>query len=174
MKTIALQIITEEPNDTNFEIYVQNYKSGFLQYKTKYLKEKEKVESEEQVITLTPRTEASTPRDITNETIALKSFEKLEQAKRATMEIENSGNCIMIEMNTQTEKMKNTTNKVNKMNEQLSDSSNLITEMESTTKKNNRIIYIFSLGLVVVFCLILASKIYPIMRASQSTEQTVQ
>ena len=80
----------------------------------------------------------------------------------------------MIEMNSQTDKMKSTTNKVNKMNDQISDSTNLITEMEATNRKNNRIIYIFSLGLIVAFCLILASKIYPIMRASQSTEQTVQ
>ena len=138
------------------------------------IKEKEKVETEEQVITLTPRTEASTPRDITNETIALNSFNILEQAKRATIEIEHSGNSIMIEMNSQTDKMKSTTNKVNKMNDQISDSTNLITEMEATNRKNNRIIYIFSLGLIVAFCLILASKIYPIMRASQSTEQTVQ
>ncbi len=174
IKTLELQIITEEPNDTNFELYVQNYKSGLLQYRTKYLKEKEKVETEEQVITLTPRTEASTPRDITNETIALNSFNILEQAKRATIEIEHSGNSIMIEMNSQTDKMKSTTNKVNKMNDQISDSTNLITEMEATNRKNNRIIYIFSLGLIVAFCLILASKIYPIMRASQSTEQTVQ
>ena len=61
-----------------------------------------------------------------------------------------------------------------KMNDQISDSTNLITEMEATNRKNNKIIYIFSLGLIVAFCLILASKIYPIMRASQSTEQTVQ
>ena len=173
IKAIEIQVATEYANDSNFEMYVNNYKNGLNQHKVKYLKEKEKVESEEQSLILTP-CPTDRPLKEVNETIALRSFETLQKAKLATTEIESTGQSIMIEMNSQSEKMKGTTNKIHNINDQLSDSTTLINDMEAHNKRNNRIICIFSIGLVLAFFFILASKLYPLFLTSknENTEQT--
>lgn len=173
IKAIEIQVATEYANDSNFEMYVNTYKNNLNQYRIKYMKEKEKLESEEQSIILTPCSTDRPLKDL-NETVALRSFETLQKAKLATTEIENTGQSIMIEMNSQSEKMKGTTNKIHNMNNKLTDSTTLINDMEAHNKRNNRIICFFSIGLVLAFFFILASKLYPLLRTSkeESTEQT--
>ena len=160
IKTIDIQVSTGEDKDSNLTLYVQNYKNGLHQYKTKYLKEKEKVEFDKMSEKLEPKTiPISTTSPLTEE-IAYKSFDKLEKAKRATYEMENSGNYIMIEMNSQTEKMKNTKTKITTLGNDLSDSTKLINEMDEHHKRNNKIIRLFFVGLFVAFLLIVFGRFY--------------
>lgn len=160
IKTIDIQVSTDEDKDSNLTLYVQNYKNGLHQYKTKYLKEKEKFEFDKMNEKLEPKTiPISTTSHLTEE-IAYKSFDKLEKAKRATYEMENSGNYIMIEMNSQTDKMKNTKTKINTLGNDLSDSTKLINEMDEHQKKNNKIIKLFFIGLFIALLLIGFGRFY--------------
>ena len=54
-----------------------------------------------------------------NENIAYNSFDKLEKAKRATIEMENIGNDVMREFDTQKDQIKTITHKVGDMGDQL-------------------------------------------------------
>lgn len=160
IKTIDIQVSTDEDKDSNLTLYVQNYKNGLHQYKTKYLKEKEKFEFDKMNEKLEPKTiPISTTSHLTEE-IAYKSFDKLEKAKRATYEMENSGNYIMIEMNSQTDKMKNTKTKITTLGNDLSDSTKLINEMDEHQKKNNKIIKLFFIGLFIALLLIGFGRFY--------------
>ena len=148
--------ITTGLSDQNFSIYVKNFKTGYEMYRKRYLKEKDKIVIDVYMKKIELKTMSST----VNDNIANKSFEKLQNAKRATIEMESVGNDTLKEFDSQKDQIKKITNKVSDMNDQLSSSNGLITEMDRREKRNN-ILVIFAITLLVIFFGILIIRILP-------------
>ena len=148
--------ITTGLSDQNFSIYVKNFKTGYEMYRKRYLKEKDKIVIDVYMKKIELKTMTST----VNDNIAYKSFEKLQNAKRATIEMESVGNDTLKEFDSQKDQIKKITNKVSDMNDQLSSSTGLITEMDRREKRNN-ILVIFAITLLVIFFGILIIRILP-------------
>ena len=148
--------ITTGLSDQNFSIYVKNFKTGYEMYRKRYLKEKDKIVIDVYMKKIELKTMSST----VNDNIAYKSFEKLQNAKRATIEMESVGNDTLKEFDSQKDQIKKITNKVSDMNDQLSSSTGLITEMDRREKRNN-ILVIFAITLLVIFFGILIIRILP-------------
>ena len=148
--------ITTELSDQNFSIYVKNFKTGYEMYRKRYLKEKDKIVIDVYMKKIELKTMSST----VNDNIAYKSFEKLQNAKRATIEMESVGNDTLKEFDSQKDQIKKITNKVSDMDDQLSSSTELITEMDRREKRNN-ILVIFAITLLVIFFGILIIRILP-------------
>ena len=148
--------ITTGLSDQNFSIYVKNFKTGYEMYRKRYLKEKDKIVIDVYMKKIELKTMTST----VNDNIAYKSFEKLQNAKRATIEMESVGNDTLKEFDSQKDQIKKITNKVSDMDDQLSSSTGLITEMDRREKRNN-ILVIFAITLLVIFFGILIIRILP-------------
>ena len=148
--------ITTGLSDQNFSIYVKNFKTGYEMYRKRYLKEKDKIVIDVYMKKIELKTMSST----VNDNIAYKSFEKLQNAKRATIEMESVGNDTLKEFDSQKDQIKKITNKVSDMDDQLSSSTRLITEMDRREKRNN-ILVIFAITLLVIFFGILIIRILP-------------
>ena len=148
--------ITTGLSDQNFSIYVKNFKTGYEMYRKRYLKEKDKIVIDVYMKKIELKTMSST----VNDNIAYKSFEKLQNAKRATIEMESVGNDTLKEFDSQKDQIKKITNKVSDMDDQLSSSTGLITEMDRREKRNN-ILVIFAITLLVIFFGILIIRILP-------------
>ena len=148
--------ITTGLSDQNFSIYVKNFKTGYEMYRKRYLKEKDKIVIDVYMKKIELKTMSST----VNDNIANKSFEKLQNAKRATIEMESVGNDTLKEFDSQKDQIKKITNKVSDMDDQLSSSNGLITEMDRREKRNN-ILVIFAITLLVIFFGILIIRILP-------------
>ena len=148
--------ITTGLSDQNFSIYVKNFKTGYEMYRKRYLKEKDKIVIDVYMKKIELKTMSST----VNDNIAYKSFEKLQNAKRATIEMESVGNDTLKEFDSQKDQIKKITNKVSDMDDQLSSSTGLITEMDRRGKRNN-ILVIFAITLLVIFFGILIIRILP-------------
>ena len=148
--------ITTGLSDQNFSIYVKNFKTGYEMYRKRYLKEKDKIVIDVYMKKIELKTMSST----VNDNIAYKSLEKLQNAKRATIEMESVGNDTLKEFDSQKDQIKKITNKVSDMDDQLSSSNGLITEMDRREKRNN-ILVIFAITLLVIFFGILIIRILP-------------
>ena len=148
--------ITTGLSDQIFSIYVKNFKTGYEMYRKRYLKEKDKIVIDVYMKKIELKTMSST----VNDNIAYKSFEKLQNAKRATIEMESVGNDTLKEFDSQKDQIKKITNKVSDMDDQLSSSTGLITEMDRREKRNN-ILVIFAITLLVIFFGILIIRILP-------------
>ena len=148
--------ITTGLSDQNFSIYVKNFKTGYEMYRKRYLKEKDKIVIDVYMKKIELKTMSST----VNDNIAYKSIEKLQNAKRATIEMESVGNDTLKEFDSQKDQIKKITNKVSDMDDQLSSSTGLITEMDRRGKRNN-ILVIFAITLLVIFFGILIIRILP-------------
>ena len=148
--------ITTGLSDQNFSIYVKNFKTGYEMYRKRYLKEKYKIVVDVYMKKIELKTMSST----VNDNIAYKSLEKLQNAKRATIEMESVGNDTLKEFDSQKDQIKKITNKVSDMDDQLSSSTGLITEMDRREKRNN-ILVIFAITLLVIFFGILIIRILP-------------
>ena len=108
-----------------------------------------------------------------NENIAYNSFDKLEKAKRATIEMENIGNDVMREFDTQKDQIKTITHKVGDMGDQLTTSTGLISEMERREKRNKNILIIFGIALFVIFLGIVIVRLFPKIWTSTPNESAV-
>ena len=148
--------ITTGLSDQNFSIYVKNFKTGYEMYRKRYLKEKDKIVIDVYMKKIELKTMSST----VNDNIAYKSFEKLQNAKRATIEMESVGNETLKEFDAQKDQIKKITNKVSDMDDQLSSSTELLTEMDRREKRNNMLV-IFAITLLVIFFGILIIRILP-------------
>lgn len=170
IKDLEVQIATGMSNDPNHSTYVKNYKSGYDQYKRRYFKEKEKVELEikANIIGL------STTAPSINQSIAYNSFDKLERAKRETIEMESVGNDVMRDLDGQQEQMKGITGKINDMGDQLTVSSGLISDMDRRNKRNKNIIVIFAIALIVIFIGIVLLRIIPKFTSSKPSTETTE
>lgn len=91
--------------------------------------------------------------------LAYNSFNKLQKATRATIEMENMSNGILVDLDGQTDQMKNVNVKIGDMNDKLASSSSLLGGMLNNTNKNRLCIIVMSVTLFIIFIIILTLKI---------------
>ena len=95
----------------------------------------------------------------TTQSIRFNSFNKLQQATRSTIEMENMSGNILGDLNNQSGQMKNVSSKIGLINEDLDTSSNIVSKMFSRQNRDKRIIIIFGLLLFFIFIGTLTFKI---------------
>lgn len=94
-----------------------------------------------------------------NEELSYNSFNKLQKATQATIEMENMSNGILVDLDGQTNQMKNVNVKIGDMNDQLGSSSSLLGGMLNTTNRNRLHIIVMGVTLFIIFVIILTLKI---------------
>ena len=92
---------------------------------------------------------------------------------QATIEMENIGNDVMREFDTQKDQIKTITHKVGDMGDQLTTSTGLISEMERREKRNKNILIIFGIALFVIFLGIVIVRLFPKIWTSTPNESAV-
>ena len=83
---------------------------------------------------------------------------KLQEAKRILANTEDMGNKIVVNMDDQTNTMKNLNTKVKNMNGELDESNTILNKMKSRMKKNKKIIIYLSIILFITLIIILGYK----------------
>ena len=86
--------------------------------------------------------------------------EKLQQVRRTLSSTEEMGTNIIVNMDNQTNSMKNVTGKLKKMGKNITDSNKVLNKMKARTKKNKRIIILFVLIFIFILIGILSLKLY--------------
>ena len=86
--------------------------------------------------------------------------EKLQQVKRSLSSTESIGTDIIVNMDNQTQNMKNITGKIKVMGKDLNDSNNILNKMKKRTKKNKYIIIFFVVAFILILLSIIGIKLY--------------
>jgi hypothetical protein len=157
---MEIQSIT---NDGDNGIFIKNYKIGVDQYKKRLMRAQENINNYKTLDTMILSTSAeNTQREklINNEEIAWNSFEKLQRAKRETIEMESISIDICKDIHSQTEKMKGIGDKVGDINKDLTASQSLISRMLRRHYRNKAVIAFFSIGLFMTFLVIIYFKMF--------------
>ena len=97
--------------------------------------------------------------DETSQSIRFNSFNKLQQATRSTIEMENMSGNILGDLNNQSSQMKNVYSKIGLINDDLDSSTNILNKMFSRQSRDKKIIIIFGLILFIIFLGTLTYKI---------------
>ncbi len=124
--------------------------------KKRWKKLKEKIKILKKNNTMTP---LSAEEEDTSASIRFNSFNKLQQATRSTIEMENMSGNILGDLNNQSSQMKNVSSKIGLINEDIDSSNNILNKMFSRQSRDKKIIIIFGLILLLAFIGTLAYKI---------------
>lgn len=84
--------------------------------------------------------------------------DSIEEIKRKTYEIENTGKNIMTNLNTQNDQMRSVRDNIKGLNGEIDESNGIISRMLRRENRNKLIIIIFSVILVIIFILIVMYK----------------
>ena len=95
----------------------------------------------------------------TSQSIRFNSFNKLQQATRSTIEMENMSGNILGDLNNQSSKMKNVSSKIGLINDDIDSSNTVLNKMFSRQSRDKKIIIIFGLILMLIFLGTLTYKI---------------
>ena len=95
----------------------------------------------------------------TSQSIRFNSFNKLQLATRSTIEMENMSGNILGDLNNQSSQMKNVSSKIGLINEDIDTSNGILTKMFSRQNRDNKIIIIFGVILLLAFLGTLTYKI---------------
>ena len=94
-----------------------------------------------------------------SQTIRFNSFNKLQQASRSTIEMENMSGNILGDLNNQSSQMKNVSSKIGLINDDIDSSNNILNKMFSRQGRDKKIIIIFGMILFLIFLGTLTYKI---------------
>ena len=133
------------------------YKQSLEMNKKKYRELEEKLNLKEASLIVTDKNQLK-GNLLQNEQLAYVGNQKIQQAKRALAEAEDMGNQIMVDMEKQTNVMKNTNNKLKGMNSELDESNNILNQMKSRLKKNKNIIKYLAIILFVILAIVCVYK----------------
>ena len=97
--------------------------------------------------------------DDASQNIKYDSFNKLQQATRSTIEMENMSGNILGDLNNQSNQMKSVSSKIGLINEDIDTSNSILGKMFSRQNRDKRIIIIFGLILIMAFLGTLTYKI---------------
>jgi len=86
-----------------------------------------------------------------SQSIRLKSFNKLQQATRSTIEMENMSGNILGDLNNQSNQMKNVSSKIGFMNDDIDSSNNILNKMFSRQNRDKKLIIILGVILLLAF-----------------------
>ena len=92
--------------------------------------------------------------------IKYESFNKMNNAIRVSTEIENICGNIIVDLNNQTNSMKNSAKKVGELNNELDSSKNYLNKMIDKEKSDKKIIVIVAFSLLMIILCTLIYKIY--------------
>ena len=151
--------ISSESHSSDYYLIVKKHRATYNKYLKNLRKLKEKFENENKEILLSDLNKKKLGDN--NEEIAYNSFNKLNEARRSTLEMENVGNDVMKDMNGQSIQMKNLNSKIGNVGDELVLSTNVINEMQKHHRKNKIIIISYSIFLIVIFFLIALYRIIP-------------
>jgi hypothetical protein len=154
---MEIQSIT---SNNDYGVYIKNYKNGIDSYKKRLTKLKESITSKKNLDSILVMNETQREKLI-NDEVAWNQLEKIQVAKRATIDIMQSSNDIGKELHGQTEKMSGIKEKLNNMNGEIDNSNSLIRRMMRRENRNKAIIAVFSIGLILVFLIIMYFKLFP-------------
>ena len=96
----------------------------------------------------------------TSQAIRINSFNKLQQATRSTIEMENMSGNILGDLNNQTSQMKGVSSKIGFINNDIDSSNNILSKMFSRQSRDKKIIILFGLLLFLIFFGTLTYKVY--------------
>jgi predicted RND superfamily exporter protein len=153
--------MTSESSDKS--LLLKNYKNGAEQYRKRILKAKDDLNNSTKLDSLILSTNNSKDQKeklIYNEDIAYSSFEKLEQAKRTAIEMEKVGIDIGKDIHLQNEKLSDIRGKFGEMNKEISSSNSLLSRMVNRTRRNKVVLFIFGIGLIFTFLVIVYFKLF--------------
>ena len=140
-----------------FNSKISFYKQSLEMNKKKYRELEEKLNLKEASLIVTDKNQLK-GNLIQNEQLAYAGTQKIQQAKRALAEAEDMGNQIMVDMEKQTNVMKNTNYKLKGMNSELDESNNILNQMKSRLKKNKNIIKYLAIILFVILAIVCIFK----------------
>ena len=134
----------------NAELKLKDYQKKIKNIKEKH--KKKKIQKKEATIEYA--------KDDKTQKIEYDSFNKLSQAITVTAQIENNSGNILVDLNGQTNIMKDGVRKIGTMNEDLDNSKTYINKMISRQNYDNKIIIYVGLFLFMICLLIFLYKIY--------------
>ena len=150
-----------------FNSKISFYKQSLEMNKKKYRELEEKLNLKEASLIVTDKNQLK-GNLIQNEQLAYAGTQKIQQAKRALAEAEDMGNQIMVDMEKQTNVMKNTNYKLKGMNSELDESNNILNQMKSRLKKNKNIIKYLAIILFVILAIVC---IYKFLQSKKNKRQ---
>ena len=137
---------------------ISSYKRSLELNKTKYRELEEKINLKEASMIVTDKNQLNGTL-LKNEQLAYAGNQKLQEAKRVLAETEEVGNKIMVNMDEQTNVMKNTNNKLKGMNSELDESNSILNRMKSRIKKNKNLIKYLSILFAIILSIVIIYKI---------------
>ena len=167
IKNLEIELTGESPISESYLI-LKNQKSTYENYKKKFRKEKEKYNSSIKKVELELNSSSLLNKNLKNEEIAYKSFNKLESVRRISIEMDSLGHDVMRDMFDQSETMKGINSKIGNVSNDLSSSTSLILEMQKIQRRNKAIIYLYGAFLFLLFLIIAFFRIYPKFKNNSS------
>ena len=150
-----------ESQQSNSYLILKIYKNSYNEYSKKYKVEKEKFENSLKEVSLGINSDINLKQNLKNDEIAYNSFNKLENVRRISIEMEGLGQDVMRDMNSQSETMKGINSKIGDVSNDLNTSNALLTEMNKIQRRNKTIVYLYGAFLFFVFLVIAFFRIYP-------------
>ena len=161
---ISSSIKKEDQDGYNSKL--SSYKQSIELNKTKFRELEEKINLKEASLIVTDKNQLNGTL-LKNEQLAYAGNQKIQQAKRALAEAEDMGNKIMVNMDQQTNVMKNTTNKLKGMNRELDESNSILNKMKSRIQKNKNIIKYLKIILFIILAIICIYKILKLFKGKK-------
>ena len=168
IKKIEFEIssLSKKEDHEGYNSKISSYKQSIEMNKTKYRELEEKINLKEASLIVTDKNQLN-GNLLKNEQYAYAGNQKIQAAKRALAEAEDMGNKIMVNMDQQTNVMKNTTNKLKGMNSELDESNNILNKMKARMQKNKNIIKYLAIILFVILALVCIYKIMKFMKGKK-------
>ncbi len=168
IKKIEVEISSSVKSEDieGFNSKISSYKQALESNKAKYRELEEKINLKEASLILSDSNQLNGTL-LKNEQLAFEGNKKLQQAKRVLAETEDVGNKIMINMEEQTNVMKNTNNKLKGMNSELDESNNILNRMKSRLKKNKNIIKYLGIIFIIILSIVIIYKLLKFFRAKK-------
>jgi hypothetical protein len=155
---MELQTLSSE-NGQN--IIIKNFKNALEHYKKRIKQTKENLKNKEKIdsILITDKN-LQNEKLIYNEDIAYSSFNKLENVKRTTFEMESISIDTAKGVYENTEKIKSAKGKLLDINTELSTSNSLISRMLRREYRNKILLLMFAFTLIIIFLTIIYMKFF--------------
>lgn len=151
--------------EINMSFKPEKYKKDISEFKSSLKKFKLKLKDKQDEIRLEIKLdgEGSDEKllEQKSQEVAYNSYEKLQHATRATVEIENVTGNILGDLSDQTQQMKDVNTKIHNVNDEITQSSSLISEMIKIHGKNKVILVSYSAFLGLIF---LSTLIYKLIK----------
>jgi hypothetical protein len=168
LKHIDLEVTTNYQLDSGkMKGYSSEYKKKFEDFKSRFFKIKENftyTKKMEEMILISQK-EAEQENSVMQlkmqdgrDLLQSNMNEKLENAKRSALTIENTSKNIMFDLENQSHQLKITNLKVNNLNKSIESSNSVISKMLNRENRSKAVIGVFSVTLLTFFLFVLSSR----------------